>query len=305
MTPMNVKPLMMLLSSSLVITACTTAPKKTIDTTPQAIQFQEPEVSSPFYALNPENYNLPPEFEVNLYKANAAPVQALRVKADANNPHSQEILLDKNRLLIPTINSADKSIRFGVLASAEELDVTDMDDFINLLEGKARHYPARFASSREQDGFARKLQQTIQQLDPLAANPQASYDILIRAAKASAMARNLDLGDIYGPKALGYSKRILAMKPNDPMTSFWLGFGLAEGGGFKEGLPYLKVAMDAGIQEAYLAAANTYLFMDQKKNAITTLKNYKIKNPSEAAVIDRLIQEIQAGQRYNVWQILK
>jgi predicted Zn-dependent protease len=301
---MKINTLIFLSIGSALLAACSSPPPNPVVSV-QPIIFEEPPVSAPFYALNPENYTKPPEFEVHLSQAALAPVQALRVKADPNNPQSQEIVLDKNRLLVPLLSSNHKNIRYGVLAQANELDVTEIDDFLNLLEGKARHYPAHFTSAKEQDGFSKKLQHLINQLDPLAANPDASYDVLIRAAKASGMARNLDMGDIYGPKALGYAKRLLAMQPNDPTTSFWLGFGLAEGGGFKEGLPYLKTAMAAGIQEAYLSAANTYLFMDQKKNAITTLKNYKVLNPSEAKIVDQLIKEIQAGQRYNVWQVVK
>ena len=45
--------------------------------------------------------------------------------------------------------------------------------------------------------------------------------------------------------------------------------------------------------------------MEQKKNAIQTLKNYKVKYPEEAEVADRLIQEIEKQGRYNVWQVLK
>ena len=33
--------------------------------------------------------------------------------------------------------------------------------------------------------------------------------------------------------------------------------------------------------------------MEQKKNAVQTLKNYKLKYPQEAEVADRLINEIE------------
>ena len=42
--------------------------------------------------------------------------------------------------------------------------------------------------------------------------------------------------------------------------------------------------------------------MEQKKNAVTTLKNYKVKYPTESAIVDRLVTEIESGGRYNVWQ---
>ncbi|MCY1441282.1 hypothetical protein D9M71_575900 [compost metagenome] len=44
--------------------------------------------------------------------------------------------------------------------------------------------------------------------------------------------------------------------------------------------------------------------MEQKKNAIQTLKNYKVKYPDESEIADRLIQEIEKQGRWNVWQVL-
>ena len=77
-----------------------------------------------------------------------------------------------------------------------------------------------------------------------------------------------------------------------------------EGGGQREASPYLDKARKAGVQEAYLSAANNYIAMEQKKNAIQTLKNYKVKYPQEAEVADRLINEIEKQGRWNVWQVL-
>ena len=51
-------------------------------------------------------------------------------------------------------------------------------------------------------------------------------------------------------------------------------------------------------------SANNFLALSQKKNALQTLKNYKVKYPEEAEVADRLIQEIEKQGRYNVWQVL-
>ena len=240
---MQIKPIFTLtVLCSLFLGACSTTPSSQVKANKQPavlepIVYTEPQVSAPYYALNPADYTAPPEFEVNL----------------------------------------QKSI-------------------------KARHYPTRFDVKREKTGMTDKLKSIISTLDRYAVMPNASYDILLRAAKASHMARNLDMGETYGPKALSYATRLLKMKPNDPETSFWLGFGLSEGGAFKEATPYLKTAMEADIQEAHLSMANNYLSMEQKKNAITTLKNYKVKYPSEGEIVDQLVTEIEADARYNVWQ---
>ncbi len=306
---MMLKRLMIFGVSAGLITACSTMPTKqsakTKNTGAQPIIFTEPEVSPAFYALNPYNYSQPSKFEVNLYKASIAPVTKLQIPSDPQNPNSTPVVLDQNRFIIPLTDHNDEALKFAVMAQDNELDVTDIDDFLNLLEGKARHYPVHFASPRERDGFTDHLKKVMAQLDPLALKSNASYDVLARAAKASTIARNMDMGDQYGPKALSYAKRTFAMKPNDPQLSFWLGFGLAEGGAFKEAMPYLKTAMDANIQEAYLSMANAYIYMEQKKNAITTLKNYAVKFPTEQAVVDQLVSEIESGKRYNVWQVIK
>ena len=63
-------------------------------------------------------------------------------------------------------------------------------------------------------------------------------------------------------------------------------------------------AIKAGVQEAYLVSANNFIYLGQKKNAIQTLKNYKVKYPEEGEIADRLIAEIEKQGRYNVWQIL-
>ncbi len=53
------------------------------------------------------------------------------------------------------------------------------------------------------------FKEVTQQLDTLAANENASFDILMRAFKASVMARNLDLGSVYTTRSLNYAQRIL------------------------------------------------------------------------------------------------
>ena len=301
---MNYKPLALLVLSSSILTACNVVPeKKETPAAPQPFVFKEPEPTAPFYALNPIKYDSPPSFEVAIKDAAAQPVTKLVVTMQ-NDP-TKSTTLEVNKLIVPTINQKQRSLKYAVLAGEHEVDVTEIDDFLQLVEGKARHYPPRFNDRQERKGYETKLKEITQKLDALAQQPNASLDILSRAFKASVMARNLDLGTSYTGKSLTYAQRILAIVPNDPETNFWFGFGLSEGGGQREAIPYLDKAMKANVQEAYLAATNNYLGMEQKKNAIQTLKNYKIKFPDEAEVADRLIGEVESGQRWNVWQVMK
>ena len=269
---------------------------------PQPFVFKEPDPTPPFYALNPFNYDAPPSFELAIKDATAQPVTKMVVSLQ-NDP-SKSTTLEVNKLIVPTVNSKQRSMRYAVLAGDNEVDVTEIDDFLQLVEGKARHYPPRFPDRQERKGYEAKLKETTQKLDALAEQPNASLDVLTRAFKASVMARNMDLGTAYTTKSLNYAQRILAISPNDPETNFWFGFGLSEGGGQREAIPYLDKAIKGGVQEAYLSAANNFLWLEQKKNAIQTLKNYKVKYPDEAEVADRLISEVESGKRWNVWQVL-
>lgn len=312
---MKLKPLLALTATSLLLTACASSNLSLLGnkntestknpTAHEPIVYTEPQISAPFYALNPTNYNAPSEFEINLHQASIAPVAQLLVKADPNTPNAQDVTLDKNRLIIPLFNTSNKALKYAVLAQDDELDVTEIDDLLNILEGKARHYPPQFSVKRERTGITEKLKSTIALLDQHAIKNNASYDVVLRAMKANQMARNLDMGEAYGPKVLGYATRLLKANPKDPEVNFWFGFGLSEGGALKEATNYLQIAMNAGIQEAHLSMANNFLYLEQKKNALTTLKNYQIKFPDEAATIEPLIKEIEAGTRYNVWQVSK
>ena len=296
---MMLKPLAVAVLAVSFLTACSSNPTKNNSDT---IVFTEPELTAPFYALNPFNYDAPPPFEINLKKAAAQPVTKMEVTR-SDDP-SKKLVLDTNKLIIPTVNSKDRQLKFAVLAGDNEVDITEIDDFLQLVEGKARHYPPRFTERQERKGFELKLKEVTQQLDTLASKDNASFDVLIRAFKASVMARNLDLGSVYTTKSLAYAQRILKINQEDPEANFWFGFALSEGGGQREAMPYLDKAMKAGVQEAYLATANNYIAMEQKKNAVQTLKNYKLKYPQEAEVADRLINEIEKQGRWNVWQVL-
>lgn len=299
---MTIKPLVCALLAASFLTACSTTSVKTNKSNNDPIVYTEPDVTAPFYALNPFDYNLPPVFELELKKAAAQSVSKLEV-TDPKNP-SKKLILDTNKLIVPTVNSSARAMKYAVLAGNNEIDITDIDDFLQLVEGKARHYPPRFTDRQERKGFESKLKEVSAQLDTLAANDKASLDVLVRAFKASIMGRNLDLGSTYTTKSLKYAQQILKINKEDAEANFWFGFSLSEGGGQKEAIPYIDKALKAGVQEAYLVSANNFIVLEQKKNAIQTLKNYKVKYPEEAEVADRLIQEIEKQGRYNVWQLL-
>lgn len=74
--------------------------------------------------------------------------------------------LDVNKLIIPTVNNNQRTLKYAVLAGNNEIDITEIDDFLQLVEGKARHYPPRFSERQERKGFEAKLKRI---------NPTARY----------------------------------------------------------------------------------------------------------------------------------
>lgn len=58
----------------------------------------------------------------------------------------------------------------------------------------------------------------------LASKDNASFDVLVRAFKASVMARNLDLGSVYTTKSLNYAQRILKINKEDAEANFLVWF---------------------------------------------------------------------------------
>lgn len=300
---MRLKPVATVMITTAILAACSAIPHKKNNISNEPIVFTEPDPTPAFYSLNPFNYDAPPAFEVDLKKAAAQPVT--KMIATSTSYPGKSATFEVNKLIIPTIDSNRANMKYTPLAGLNEIDITNVDDFLQLVEGKARHYPPQFTDKNERRGYETKLREVTNQLDALAAPDNASYDVLIRAFKATVMARNLDLGQQYTTKSLKYGQRLLKINPNDPETNFWFGFNLSEGGGQREAIPYLDKAMKAGVQEAYLSTVNNYLFLDQKKNALTTLHNYKVKYPQEAQVVDRLVQEIQKQGRTNVWENLE
>ncbi len=90
---MNLKPLAYLLLATSSLTACTMAPVKEQKNEP--FVFKEPDLTPPFYALNPFNYDAPPAFEVALKDAAAQPVTKMVVTRQ-DDP-TKSLTLDTNK----------------------------------------------------------------------------------------------------------------------------------------------------------------------------------------------------------------
>ncbi len=182
----------------------------------------------------------------------------------------------------------------------DQINVGELDDLIAYLVDKAGNYPPRFADQRERRQAVSETKQMIEALDQLVVQPNASFELLMRAVQLNQVARNLDIGGQSAVKAGVYMRRAIALNPEDPAANYWYGTMLTEGGGFKEGIPYLNRAAQTGYKKAYLALAQAYLHIDQRPNALSAIESYRIADPEQHAMATRLIEQIQAGKN-NIW----
>lgn len=184
--------------------------------------------------------------------------------------------------------------------NSTQLDVSVLDDFITYATPMARHYPPVFSSRTERYNTTERLKSLTAWIESYAQNPNASYEVLLRAAKLNAMGRNLDLGSDYAVRAGNYIAR--AIKLNDTAeANFLYGAMLAEGGGFKEGTKYLEKAEKMGYLEATQSLAQADLLDDKKDRAIQRLTEFKAKNPDNP-YIDEQLRIVNSG-KYYIWDI--
>lgn len=183
----------------------------------------------------------------------------------------------------------------------DKLDVSLLDDFIKEVSPNARHYPPNFPNRTQRHNAREKIKVLTEWIEPYAKAPNASYDVLVRAAKLNGMGRNLDLGSEYTVRGGQYIDRAIKLKPNSDEANFIYGMMLSEGGGFKEGQKYLDKAVDLGYTEAEQSLAQSDLLSDRRDKALERLRRLAQQNPDNA-IIRQQIKLIEDGKFY-IWDI--
>lgn len=183
----------------------------------------------------------------------------------------------------------------------DKLDVSLLDDFIKEVSPNARHYPPNFPNRTQRHNAREKIKVLTEWIEPYAKAPNASYDVLVRAAKLNGMGRNLDLGSEYTVRGGQYIDRAIKLKPNSGEANFIYGMMLSEGGGFKEGQKYLDKAVTLGYTEAEQSLAQSDLLSDRRDKALERLRRLAQQNPDNA-IIRQQIKLIEDGKFY-IWDI--
>ena len=183
----------------------------------------------------------------------------------------------------------------------DKLDVSLLDDFIAEVSPNARHYPPNFATRTQRHNAREKIKVMTDWIDTYAKSPNASYDVLLRAAKLNGMGRNLDLGSEYTVRGGQYVDRAIKIKPDSAEANFIYGLMLSEGGGFKEGQKYLDKAVSLGYTEAEQSLAQSDLLSDRRDKALERLRRLE-QTVSDNAVIRQQIKMVEDGKFY-IWDL--
>lgn len=183
----------------------------------------------------------------------------------------------------------------------QQIDVSLLDDFIEDVSPNARHYPPNFPNRTQRYNAREKIKALSEWIDPYAKAPDASYDVLIRAAKLNGMGRNLDLGTDFAVRGSQYVDRAIKRKADSGEANFLYGMMLAEGGGFKEGQKYLDRAVALGYTEAEQSLAQSDLLSDRRSQALERLRRLERQNPNNP-ILKQQIKLVEDGKFY-IWNI--
>lgn len=180
--------------------------------------------------------------------------------------------------------------------AAETVDVSEIDRMLSYLLEHAGHYPPRFSDREERQIAAAEVKQLIATIDQHAVHPNASFEVLMRAVQLNQVGRNLDLGVNTAIKAGVYMRRAIALNPNDATANYWYGTMLIEGGGIKEGIPYLNRAVSLGEKKAHLVLAQAYLHLERREFALKALQSYYEAEPAQQEWTAAVTEKVRAGK---------
>ncbi len=186
-------------------------------------------------------------------------------------------------------------------AGSAMIDVTLIDEFIDNVAPNARHYPPNFPNRSAEYFTIENVKHLSDWLEPYATAPDASFDVVLRAAKINGMARNLNVGVDYTLRAGNHMQKIVKIQPNNAEANFLYGMMIAEAGGFKEGRVYLDKAAKLGYVEAEQSIAQADLLSDNKAAALKRLRDLAAKHPENAQIAEQ-VRIVDNGGFY-IWRI--
>lgn len=189
----------------------------------------------------------------------------------------------------------------GNTSGTKILDVTLIDEFINDVSPNVRNYPPNFPSRTAEYITTENVKHLSDWIEPHATAPDASFDVVIRAAKLNGMARNLNLGTAYTLRAGNHMQKALQLKPDDLEANYLFGMMLSETGAFKEGRKYLDKAVSLGSVDAEQSIAQADLLGDNRTAALKRLRDLAAKHPDNAQLTEQI--NIVENGGYYIWNL--
>ena len=181
------------------------------------------------------------------------------------------------------------------------LDVTLIDEFINDVSPNVRNYPPNFPNRTAEYITTENIKHLSDWIEPHAAAPDASFDVVLRAAKLNGMARNLNLGTTYTLRAGTHMQKALQLIPDDMEANYLFGMMLSETGAFKEGRKYLDKAISLGSIDAEQSIAQADLLGDNRSAALKRLRDLAAKHPDNAQLTEQI--NIVENGGYYIWNL--
>lgn len=181
------------------------------------------------------------------------------------------------------------------------MDVTLIDEFINDVSPNVRNYPPNFPNRTAEYITTENIKHLSDWIEPHAAAPDASFDVVLRAAKLNGMARNLNLGTTYTLRAGTHMQKALKLRPDDMEANYLFGMMLSETGAFKEGRKYLDKAVSLGSIDAEQSIAQADLLGDNRSAALKRLRDLAAKHPDNAQLIEQI--NIVENGGYYIWNL--
>lgn len=181
------------------------------------------------------------------------------------------------------------------------LDVTLIDEFINDVSPNVRNYPPNFPSRTAEYITTENIKHLSDWIEPHAAAPDASFDVVLRAAKLNGMARNLNLGTTYTLRAGTHMQKALQLRADDMEANYLFGMMLSETGAFKEGRKYLDKAISLGSIDAEQSIAQADLLGDNRSAALKRLRDLAAKHPDNAQLTEQI--NIVENGGYYIWNL--
>ena len=181
------------------------------------------------------------------------------------------------------------------------MDVTLIDEFINDVSPNVRNYPPNFPNRTAEYITTENIKHLSDWIEPHAAAPDASFDVVLRAAKLNGMARNLNLGTTYTLRAGTHMQKALQLRADDMEANYLFGMMLSETGAFKEGRKYLDKAVSLGSIDAEQSIAQADLLGDNRSAALKRLRGLAAKHPDNAQLTEQI--NIVENGGYYIWNL--